>query len=136
MANNLKTSNEAASASADATCALCNSGYIRIYDGTQPATANTAITSQVLLAELRYGATAYAGAVNGVASLNAVTPDSDANATGTPSWFRALKSDGTSPVFDGSVGQADADMIIAAAQIVQHAEVSISSGSYTQPKSA
>ena len=45
---------------------LLDNGYLRIYDGTQPATANTAIGSQVLLAELRFNADAAPVAVNGV----------------------------------------------------------------------
>lgn len=50
-----------------------NNGYLRIYDGTRPADPDTAITSQVLLAELRFNATAYGAAANGVAAANAFT---------------------------------------------------------------
>ena len=106
MALTTKLSNEAANAEADGACVLANTGYLRIYDGAQPATADTAVGAQVLLAELRFNATAFAGAAAGVATANAITADSSANASGTAAWFRALKSDGTSPLFDGTVGTA------------------------------
>lgn len=37
MANNLKLSNEAVNAEADALSVLLDNGYLRIYDGTQAA---------------------------------------------------------------------------------------------------
>lgn len=112
MALNPKFSNLAVNTEADALGVLLNTGYLRIYDGTQPATADTVITTQVLLAELRFNATAFAAAVAGVITANSITSDAAADATGTASWFRALKSDGTSVVFDGSVGEATADLVL------------------------
>lgn len=136
MANDLKLGNAAANAAADAVCALLNSGYLRIYDGVQPASADTAISTQTLLAELRFAATAFEAAVAGVATANALTPDMDADATGTATWFRAFKSDGTSAVFDGSVGMTDCDLNMNTTAIQEHAEVRVDSLTYTQPKSA
>ena len=51
MANNLKLSNAAVNAEADALSVLLDNGYLRIYDGTQPANADTPISTQTLLAE-------------------------------------------------------------------------------------
>lgn len=130
-----RMSNAAANAATDAVTALLNNGYLRIYDQTQAATADTAIGAQVLLAELRWNATAFGSASGGVASANAITDDSSANATGTASWFRALKSDGTTVVFDGSVGTSSADLILASTAISAGAVVSVTSFSYTQSKS-
>lgn len=134
MANNFKRTNLAVTTEADAVNALLNTGYLRIYDGTQPVTADTAIGAQVLLAELRFGATAFAGAVNGVATANAITQDSAANTGGTPTWFRAFKSDGTTPVYDGSVGTSGADCNINASPIVINAIVGVTSMTYTGNK--
>ena len=92
MPNNLKLSNNVVNQQADALSDLADNGYLRIYDGTQPATADTAISTQVLLAELRFNATAAPAASNGVLTFNAITQDSSANNTGTASWFRALKA--------------------------------------------
>lgn len=136
MALNPKLGNAAVNAGAAAVGALCNNGYIRIYTASQPATADTAITDQVLLAELRFGATAFGDPAAGVIEANAITPDSDANATGAAAWFRALKSDGTTPVFDGSVGTSSADLVLNSTAIQEHAAVSITTMTYTQPKSA
>lgn len=134
MANNFKRSNAAVTAEADAVCALLNTGYLRIYDGSQAATVDTAIGAQVLLAELRYGATAFAGASNGVATANAITQDTTANATGTASWFRALKTDGTTAVFDGSVGTSGCDLSINSTAIQINAIVSVTAQTYTATK--
>ncbi len=134
MAHNLKLANAAVNAEASALAALLNSGYLRIYDGSQPATADTAISGQVLLAELRFGSTAFGAPSSGVLTANAITGDSDADATGTAAWFRALESDGTTPVLDGSVGTSSADLVIATTSIVQHAAVSCSSLTYTVTK--
>jgi len=135
MALNPKLTNAQASRAADAICARLNSGYLRIYDGSQPATADTAIGSQVLLAELRFNATAFGAAVNGVATANAITSDSDANATGTATWFRAFESDGTTVVFDGSVGTGTFDLNITNTLIAIHGIVNCGSFTYTQQKS-
>lgn len=134
MANAPRLTNAAASAAADAVCVLLNTGYLRIYDGTQAATADTAVGAQVLLAELRFNSTAFGSASNGVATANAITSDSSANATGTASWFRALKSDGTTVVFDGSVGTSSADLTGATVSIVSGAVIAVTAFTYTQSK--
>ena len=127
MALNTQMSDAAVNAEADALAVLLNNGYLRIYDGTQAATADTAVGAQVLLAELRFNATAFAAAVSGVLTANAITPDSSANASGTASWFRCLKSDGTSAIMDGSVGTSAANLIIATTTITAAQTVSCSS---------
>src|SRR5574338_1059976 len=132
MANNPQLSDAAASAAADAVVDLLDNGYFRIYDGSQPADANTAITTQTLLAELRFNATAFGAASAGVATANAFTSDSSANATGTASWFRALKSDGTTVMFDGSVGTSGCDLNLNSVAISSGAAVSVSSFTFTQ----
>lgn len=85
MANNLKLANQSVNTEADALAAQFNNGYLRIYDSTgagQPATADDAVTTQVLLAELRWNATAFGAAMDGVITANPLTPDAAANATG------------------------------------------------------
>jgi len=134
MALNPKRSNEAANAGCDAMAALCNSGKLRIYTGTQPATADDAIGAVTLLAELTMGATAFGAAVAGVATAAAITADSSADATGTAAWFRMWKSDGTSPVYDGSVGTSGCDLNLNTVAIVTGASVSISSLTLTETK--
>jgi hypothetical protein len=134
MPQNLKKSNAAANAEADALAALLNTGYLRIYDGTQPATADTAITTQNLLAELTFSNPAFPAAIAGVLTANSINNDTDANRTGTASWFRCFKSDGVTPVMDGSIGTSGCDMNLASTSIQIHAQVSISSFVHTVTK--
>jgi hypothetical protein len=135
VANNPKLSTIAANAAADAVTPLLAAGYLRLYDGTQPPTADTAVSTQVLLAELRYGTPAFGAAVNAIATANAITPDASANATGTATWFRALKSDGTTVVFDGSVGTTAADLVLSAVAIAAGTAVSVTAFTYEQARS-
>lgn len=134
MALTQKMANATANAAADAAAVLLNTGYLRIYDGAQAADADTALGAQVLLAELRFNATAFGAAVAGVATAAAITSDSAANATGTASWFRCLKSDGTTVVFDGSVGTATSNLILNSVAIQINAAVSVSAFTFTISK--
>lgn len=114
MSLNPKRTNAAANAACDAMAALVNSGYLRVYDGSQPATADTAIGAQTLLAELTFANPAFGAAVAGVATANAIGSDASANASGTATWFRTFKTDGTTPVWDGTVGVSGCDLNLAA----------------------
>jgi hypothetical protein len=100
------------------------SALLRIYDGARPATAGTATT---LLAELTCNATFAPAASAGVLTLNAITQDSSANATGTATWFRIVKSDGTTFVMDGSVGTSGSDLNLSTTAIVLTQPVSVTS---------
>jgi hypothetical protein len=128
-------SNAAASAGADAIVALINNGYLRIFDGLQPATADTAISGQIQLAELRFGSPAFGSSVAGVATANTITQDASADATGTAAWFRVYQSDGTTAVFDGSVGTGGSDINLNSVAISAGATVAVSALSFTQKKS-
>jgi hypothetical protein len=112
-----------------------NTGYIRIYDGTIPTNADTAVGAQVLLAELRFAADAFAAGSSSAAVANSITADSSANATGTAAWFRCLKSDGTTVICDVTVSTSGADMNLNTTSITSGANVSISSATFTMPKS-
>ena len=134
MALNPKFSTEMVNAEADAAAALFNSGKLCIYDGSQPATADTAITSQVKLAELTFGSTAFGAASDGVSTANAITQDSSADATGTAAWFRCWKSNGTDELCDGSVGTSDCNLNLNSVAIQSGAAVSCSAFTLTVSK--
>lgn len=133
MATNPHFATVARNAALNAAGALANNGFVKIYDGTQPANANTALSGNTLLAALTFGSTAFASASSGSMTANAIGSDTDADASGTASFFRAYESDGTTAVFDGSVGTSSADMIITTTNIVQHETVSCSSLVISQP---
>ena len=134
MATNPKFSNLTVNGEADFIGTALDSGFIRLYDGSQPATADTALSGQTLLAELTFGADAFPAAVAGVLTANAITSDSSANATGTAAWARLLKTDGTSVVMDGTVGTAAANVVINSTAISAGAVVSCSSLTITISK--
>lgn len=132
MANNPKRTAATANAACDAMAALANSGRLKIYDGTQPANAATAVTTQNVLADLTMNATAFGAASGGVATANAITSDSSADATGTATWFRLYKSDNSTVILDGSVGTSNADLVLNTTSIVAGAAVSISAFTLTE----
>jgi hypothetical protein len=105
------------------TAAVGASGLLRIYDGTRPATGGAATT---LLAELTCNATFAPAASGGTLTLNAITQDSSANATGTATWFRITTSGGTA-VIDGNVGTSGSDLNLTTTAIVSGQPVSVSS---------
>ena len=112
------------------TSTVGGSAKLRIYDGSQPAGPGTAVSTQVLLAELTCNATFAPAASSGVLTLNAITQDSSADATGTASWFRIVTSGGTA-VIDGSVSTSGADMNLNSTSIVSGGTVSITSATFT-----
>ena len=113
MALNTQLSDETVDVQADALAILCNSGFIKVYDGTQPATANTAIGAQVLGVTLTFGATAFPAASGGLLTANAIT-SGVAAASITPTWARIFRSNGTTVVMDVSAGAAGANLTIGA----------------------
>ena len=132
MALNLDITNAAASAGLDAVTALLNGGTLRIYAGTKPATADTALGAQTLLASLPLSGTAFGAASNGVATANAITDDSSADATGTATFFRAVNSSAVA-VVDGEVGTSGSDLNLNSTEIQSGAEVSVTSWELTLP---
>jgi UDP-N-acetylmuramyl tripeptide synthase len=107
---------------------LLNSGFIRIYTGTQPA-LNVAVTG-VLLVTMTFGATAFAAASASAGtssmSANAITSGTAGN-TGTAGYFALVKSDGTTVIATGSVGTSGADLNLSSLSISSSANVSCSS---------
>jgi len=123
-------SDTAANAEANALAALCNGGSIRFYSGPQPINANTALAGNTLLATLTFGSTAFAAASGGVIVANAITPAA-AVATGSATFARVLKSDGTTVVMDVPVATIGGGLNLSTTAIVTGATVSISSFSLT-----
>jgi hypothetical protein len=104
-------------------------GKLRIYDGSQPADADTAISGQTLLAELTFSDPSFGAASGGVLTANSITSDSSANASGTAAWFRVVDSDANA-VFDGDVSTSAAgtgDLQLDSTSITAGQTVSVSS---------
>jgi hypothetical protein len=112
-----------------------NTGYLRVYSGTRPTDANTALSGNTLLAELRFNATAFPAASAGVLTANAITSDSSADATGTASFVRCFESDGTTVICDLSVSATGGggEVQFSTLSFVSGVTVSISSMTITAP---
>jgi hypothetical protein len=111
-----------------------NGCILRIYDNTspgRPAGPATAVTTQVVLAELTCGTPFAGSAASGVLTLTSITQDSSANATGTPSWFRIFKSDGTTAVADGNVALSGSDLNMSPLSITSSQPVQVTSVTLT-----
>lgn len=113
MPLNTQLSDATVNAQANALAALCNGGFIKIYDGTQPASADSALSGNTLGVTLTFGATAFGAANSGVITANAITSGT-AVAGITPTFARIFKSDGTTVVMDVSAGASGANMTIGA----------------------
>ena len=100
---------------------------------TQPANADTAVSTQTLLASLGLGTPAFGAAAAGVATANAITADASADATGTASWFRVVTSGGAT-LWDGSVGTSAADLVLDNVNLTAGGNVSVSSFTFTISK--
>lgn len=133
MALNTQLSNYLVNVQANAGRTEFNSGFIDVYNGTQPATADTAITNQIRLVRLTLNATAFAAAANGVLTANAIASGS-ATQTGTATWFRIVKSDGTTVLMDGTAGASGSNLNLGSASITTGQTVTCSSFSHTLNK--
>ena len=133
MPLNTQLTNATASVGANAEAALFNGGFIDIYDGVQPANADTALGTQVKGVRCTFGVTAFATATTGVLTANAITSGT-ATATITPAWARILKSDGTTTIMDCSVGTATSNIILSAASFTTGTTVSVTSFTHTVAK--
>jgi hypothetical protein len=115
----------------DALTNNANSGLLRLYSGTRPANADTALSGNTLLAQLTLNATSAGAASGGVWTANAITSDASADATGTASFARLFESDGTTAIADFSLGTSGTEVIVSTTSIVAAAVVSCSSFTVT-----
>lgn len=111
-------------------------GYIEIRTGSQPATVGTAATG-TLLGTLTLSNPAFGNATTAspaVATANAITSDSSADATGTAGWFRAYTSGGTG-VIDGSITATGGggDLTLDSVSIVAGGVIAITSWTVSHP---
>jgi hypothetical protein len=100
-------------------------GKLRIYDGTRPATGGAATN---LLAEFTLGSPFAPAAASATLSPN-LPAAVNASASGTATWFRVLKADGSTQAIDGSVGT---DMTLNTSTITSGLQVQVTSWSVTR----
>lgn len=130
MSNIANLSDAAANAEANALAPLLNGGFIELYTGAQPANANTALSGNTLLATLTFGNPAFGAAAASVITANAIASGT-AVATGTATFARLYKSDGSTVVMDCTVGTTGAAINLNTTSIVTGGLVSITSFTHT-----
>lgn len=134
MATNLKYSAALKNAQQDAiTTKLGSNAILSIYNGTQPASPDTAVTSQTLLVSLTCNATFAPAASGGVLTLNSIANGTGAVGAGTgtvATWFRMTTNGGTAHI-DGTVGMSSADLILNNTNIATGQTVSVTSFTLT-----
>lgn len=111
--------------------AIGSGGLIRIYNGSRPATPETAISGQALLATVTVsGSFSSTGGVLTAADPASVT----IAASGTASWFRVLTS-GATAILDGTVTATGGggDMQLATTTLTAAASLDLGVPSFTMP---
>jgi len=103
---------------------------LRIYSGTRPANVAASITG-TLLAELTCNATFAPAASGGVLTLNSITSDASADATGTATHFRLWNSAATTAMIDGDVGTSGSDLNLNSTSLTAGGSVAVTSFTIT-----
>lgn len=106
-----------------------NSGSLRICSGTQPTDADTALGAQTSLADLTFGATAFAAASAGSKAANSITQDSSINSSATATWG-CMQASGVA--FSGSNARIQDFSVGTSGQDVNFNSVAFSSGAACQ----
>lgn len=136
MAADPRLTNTAASSACNAIVDMLDTGgagTLKIYNGTIPTDADTAVGAQTLLATLTFNATAFGAASNGTATANAITSDTSADASGTATWSRWANG-GATTVLDCTVGTSGEDINFNTNVFVSGATVSITALTVAVPK--
>src|ERR1044072_3968898 len=119
MASNFSTA--AADAALDAVKALCNSGTLVIYSGTQPSTPDTAVTASTDLVTFTFNSSAFGSdstsSGNRVATASFVSASVSPTRSGTATYARVWESGGTVAVGDFTVGTSGTDIILGSTTI-------------------
>jgi hypothetical protein len=115
------------------TTAVGSNATLRIYSGTKPTDESTALSGNTLLAQLACSATFAPGASGGVVTVNTISNDVSADATGTATFFRVYQSNGTTCVIQGDVGTSGSDLNLNTTSIVSGGIVSVTSFTMTFP---
>lgn len=108
-------------------------GTLKIYNGTIPTDADTAVGAQTLLATLTFSDPAFGAASNGTATASSITSDSSADAAGTATWARWATSGGTA-ILDCTVGTSGEDINFNSNIFSAGAAVAITSLTIALPK--
>jgi len=112
-------------------------GIIRIYTGTIPTDADTAVGAQTLLAVLTFSATSFGSATDGnpggLITANAITGGTVIT-DGTAAWARLLTQDGGTVIADVNVGTTDETILFNTTAFTEDSDVEITAWTFTMPE--
>ncbi len=113
-------------------------GHLKVYSGSVPTDADTALGAQVLLADLTMSNPAFGAAADispgARATAAAISDDTSANNTGTASFFRIDQGGGTT-IMQGACATSGAELNFNSTAISSGAIVSVTSFTVTVPES-
>lgn len=132
MTTSVSVATATRNAQADALARNLDSGSIKIYSGTVPADADTALSGNTLLASLPLQPTSAPAASSGTLTFDTTgLTDSSIDASGVASFFRGFKTDGTTVVMQGQVGTSGYALNLADVNLVATGTVTITSFTHT-----
>ncbi len=104
---------KSANIEADAFAKLMDGGFIDIYDGAQPESADEPLSSTHRLGvTLSFGSPAFLPAAAGVITANQIMPGVAVMSLNPATWARIYQKDHKTAVMDVSVGTRDAVIIL------------------------
>jgi hypothetical protein len=122
---------QVASLRADVTCAQLDGGALKVCAAPRPPTPAYPIAANQLLVVCRYGAPAFAPAVDGIARAHPVSV-STAMSSGTATWCRAESADG-GVILDCDAGVGDdVECKLQTAEITEGALIEILEHTHTE----
>lgn len=110
-------------------------GTIKVYSGTRPANANTAVGGgNTLLLTFTLTSTGFAAPSGGNMAIAGLPLTAEGVAAGTATWWRGADSDGNT-VLDGSVGAEGSgeDIEMSTTTVSVGLDVNLTAGTFTQP---
>lgn len=112
-------------------------GTIEVYDGTMPASVETAVAAQNLLGTLTFATPAFGDATSGIVTAASITSDASIDMTGTASWARIKDTDGNA-VMDVDVTETGGGGTVElnTVNLVVAGELSILAMTFTMPSGA
>jgi len=141
MAAGFSITSAAAAAMQVALAAQVDAGtaaVINIYDGTPPADANAALSSNNLLAQLTCSSTCFTATTTAnpsVLTAGTISSDTSADSTGTASFFRLLTQSAGTVIAQGTAGVGSFDLALNTTAITSGSTVSITSATVSLPAS-
>ena len=116
-----------ANVEADAFAHLMDGGFIDIYDGVQPKSADEPIAKNQVGVSLKLGLPAFLPAFGGTITANPIAPGVTTASLYPATWARIYRADHKTVVMDVSVGVKDAVIVLPSVNLPEGITVTCSS---------